>query len=199
MLHDRDGPAGHTPAHIRSGPLEPAIRQIRAPDWHPWSVDTDPVTPTTTTVIYADLVGYSAATEAHGDDTAAALALRLADLAETSCDPESGDRLVKSIGDAVLCVSTSPENGLRLAARLNQSVLSEHHFPSLRTGLCQGSVVERRGDIFGAVVNLAARLAELAGPGEMLATTEIADAAVRLEVPVSASRTSTTEEHPRAP
>lgn len=148
-------------------------------------MDTDLVTPTTTTVIFADLVGYSAATEAHGDDTAAALALRLADLAATSCDPEAGDRLVKSIGDAVLCVSTSPENGLRLAARLNQAVLSEDHFPSLRTGLCQGSVVARRGDIFGAVVNLAARLAELAQPGEVLATTAVADAAIRLEVPVS--------------
>lgn len=134
---------------------------------------------------FADLVGYSAATEAHGDETAAALALRLADLAATSCASESGDRLVKSIGDAVLCMSTNPENALRLAARLNQAVLAEHDFPLLRTGLCQGSVVERRDDIFGAVVNLAARIAELAEPGEVLATPEVADAAVRLEVPVS--------------
>lgn len=138
-----------------------------------------------TTVIYADLVGYSAATEAHGDETAAALALRLADLATASCAPKAGDRLVKSIGDAVLCSSANPENGVRLAARLNQAVLSEHHFPALRTGLCQGSVVERRADIFGAVVNLAARLAELCRPGEVLATTEVAEAAIRLEVPVS--------------
>ena len=148
-------------------------------------VDTEVVNPKTTTVIYADLVGYSAATEAHGDETAAALALRLADLAAASCAPEAGDRLVKSIGDAVLCSSTNPADGLRLAARLNQAVLNERHFPSLRTGLCEGAVVERRGDIFGAVVNLAARIAELAEPGEVLATIEVADAAVRLEVPVS--------------
>ncbi len=139
----------------------------------------------TTTVIFADLAGYSAATEAHGDETAATLALRLADLADMSCDHESGDRLVKSIGDAVLCMSTKPENALRLAARLDQAVLGEHHFPSLRTGLCEGSVVERRGDIFGAVVNLAARIAELAEPGEVLGTSTVADAAIRLGVPVS--------------
>lgn len=147
-------------------------------------MDTDPVTTGMTTVIYADLVGYSAATEAHGDETAAALALRLADLADISCAPEAGDRLVKSIGDAVLCSSTTLENGLRLAARLNQAVLSEHRFPSLRTGLCQGPVVERRGDIFGAAVNLAARVAEAAEPGEVLATSEVADAAVSLGIPV---------------
>lgn len=138
-----------------------------------------------TTVTYADLVGYSAATEAHGDEAAAALALRLADLAEISCAPQAGDRLVKSIGDAVLCASTTPENGLRLAARLNQAVLAEGRFPSLRTGLCQGPVVERRGDIFGAVVNLAARVAEMADPGEVLATPEVADVALALRIPVS--------------
>jgi class 3 adenylate cyclase len=134
------------------------------------------------TLVFGDLVGYSAATETHGDETAAVLALRLADLAEAACSPDAGDRLVKSIGDAVLCTASEPANGLRLAARLTEFVLGEPNFPELRTGLCHGPVVDRRGDVFGAAVNLASRIAEAAEPGEVLATAEIADVAVAMGI-----------------
>ncbi|MCB1283371.1 MAG: hypothetical protein R2689_05850 [Microthrixaceae bacterium] len=60
-----------------------------------------------------------------------------------------------------------------------------------RTGLCQGSFVERRGDILGAVASQAARIAKLAESEEVLGTPEEADAAVRLEVPISAITRST--------
>jgi class 3 adenylate cyclase len=41
--------------------------------------------------------------------------------------------------------------------------------PPLHIGLTAGPVVERDGDYFGRTVNLASRLSEVAGPGEILA------------------------------
>ena len=57
----------------------------------------------------ADLSGFSAAVEAHGDETAADLAATLSESASRSLG--DGDRLVKSMGDAVLvaCADPHPE------------------------------------------------------------------------------------------
>jgi adenylate cyclase len=110
------------------------------------------------TFVFVDLVGFAAATETHGDELAARLAIRLADIADGACQP--GDRLVKSIGDAVLCLSDSPETGLRLAAAIVQATTLEPSFPAVRTGLHHGTAVHRRGDVFGSSVNLACRPAD---------------------------------------
>src|SRR5262249_23132440 len=47
--------------------------------------------------------------------------------------------------------------------------------PQLRIGLAAGSVISRDGDYFGPVVNLASRLTELAGPGEVLIPASMRD------------------------
>jgi YHS domain-containing protein len=56
----------------------------------------------------------------------------------------------------------------------------EPDFPQARAGLHHGAAVEKRDDIFGAAVNLAARVASQAGGGEVLATSAVALAAAEL-------------------
>jgi adenylate cyclase len=46
-----------------------------------------------------------------------------------------------------------------------------------RTGLNHGPVLRRANDLFGSTVNVAARIAALASPGQMLATQPVADIA----------------------
>ena len=124
-----------------------------------------------------DLAGYTALTETHGDEHAADLAVHFADLALASLG--AGDRLVKPIGDAVLLASATLDAGLDLVDRLLRACAQLDGFPLARAGLHNGSAVERGGDMFGTAVNLAARVAGQAAGGQVLATTQVAEAARR--------------------
>lgn len=123
-------------------------------------------------IAFVDMAGFTALTEEQGDEDAAKLATRFADLARSVL--RNGDALIKTIGDAVLVTSPSAEGGVAFVERL---VTSAAGMPALRAGIHFGNVVERDGDIFGAAVNLAARVAAEAHPGEVLGTQPIAHAA----------------------
>lgn len=129
-----------------------------------------------------DLAGFTALTEAHGDDHAADIATEFADLARANLG--TGDRFVKAIGDAVLLASPGPEDGLRLVERILNDCQGKERFLVTRTGLHHGPAIERSGDFFGAAVNLTARLAAQASAGQVLSTTPVALAARELRMHV---------------
>lgn len=135
------------------------------------------------TIVFADLAGFTAATAVHGDEVAADLAGRLVECAQQALGP--GDRVVKSIGDAVMCAAVDPEAGIRLVQRLLDRAIDQPESPDLRVGLHHGPVVERDLDLFGATVNIAARVASRARAGQVLATSEVGDAAERIEFRVT--------------
>lgn len=127
------------------------------------------------TVLFIDLASFTIATATHGDDTAADLADRLVELTTSSLG--ATDLLVKGLGDAVMLVSRNSHDALVLAGRICARADHEKAFPLLRMGLHHGPVVQRNDDWFGTTVNVAARLAALSQPGEVLTTTAVADAA----------------------
>ena len=131
------------------------------------------------TFLFADLAGFTALTEAHGDVDAADVAARFTELARASLDPKS--TLVKTIGDEAMIVSPDPLSATRTALRLAAAVHEEERFPGLRAGMHAGTYVERGGDYFGAVVNVAARVAAHARSGQILCTRPVATAAGSLE------------------
>ena len=51
------------------------------------------------------------------------------------------------------------------------------HFPDVRVGVADGPATTRGGDWFGAPVNVASRVTEIARPGRILATEEVRDLA----------------------
>lgn len=122
-----------------------------------------------------DLAGFTALTEAHGDEHGADAAELFADLARRSL--AEGDELVKCIGDAVLLASPTPESGLALVRRILDECRAVDGFLITRTGLHHGSVIRRGDDYFGATVNLTARLAAHAAGGQVLATGLVAELA----------------------
>jgi adenylate cyclase len=119
--------------------------------------------PAAGTFVFADLAGYTALTARWGDDIAAEVAIALADVARHLA-AEHGGRLVKSMGDSVMLRAATAEAGVRLGIALAQAA------PALRArvGIHCGTAVEHDGDYFGLAVNLAARLAAQAAPGEVL-------------------------------
>lgn len=129
------------------------------------------------TILFADLAGFTALTEAHGDEPAVAVATRFAQLTESLLVDRA--LLVKTIGDAVMLAGADPRSVLDLGLDLQDAVRSEPDFPGVRVGLHAGPVVVRDGDRFGGTVNLAARVAAHARSGQVLGTQGIRDAADR--------------------
>lgn len=122
-----------------------------------------------------DLAGFTALTEAHGDEQAADTAVQFADVAEHALGPS--DALVKRIGDAVLLASATPADGIGLVRRILDECDKLNLFPATRTGLHHGSAVRRGDDYFGAAVNLTARVAAQAAGGQVICTEPVAEAA----------------------
>jgi adenylate cyclase len=121
------------------------------------------------TFIFADLSGFTALTEVHGDEEAADLVAKFsAEVGELLV--EHAAERVKTIGDAVMIRSEDPALAMKLGLRIVHQVGRQHGFPSVRVGMHTGPAVERGGDWFGATVNLAARVSGAASGGEVLLT-----------------------------
>lgn len=131
------------------------------------------------TFLFADIAGFTALTEAHGDEEAAELVADFA-LAVTSELPASGS-YVKTIGDALMLRIDDPAEAVRFGLRITHEVMRDHGAPAIRIGMHYGSAVTRGDDYFGAAVNLAARVASVAVGGEVLVSGETAAAAPRLD------------------
>jgi class 3 adenylate cyclase/YHS domain-containing protein len=132
---------------------------------------------------FVDLAGFTALTEEQGDFDAADVATRFAALARGAL--AKGDRLIKTLGDAVLVTSPEPGAALDLVERLLAAAVADKRLPALRVGLNHGSAIERDGDVFGAAVNLAARVVAEAYAGEVLATSVVAEVAKERGIPVA--------------
>jgi adenylate cyclase len=117
------------------------------------------------TVCFADLVGFTRLGEAVPPEELENLANRLSALARDVAAPPVS--FIKTIGDAVMFVSTDAAALLRAALELLTNAEKED-LPQLRVGLAAGSAVRRAGDWFGAPVNLASRVTSVSRPGAVL-------------------------------
>lgn len=126
------------------------------------------------TFLFADLAGFTALTEAHGDEDAAKVVDRFGTLTATALVGDA--RLVKTIGDAVMIVAGDAAAAVTTALRLAEAAQTEPGFPGVRMGLHLGPVLERSSDYLGATVNLAARVTAFARSGQILCTEAVADA-----------------------
>ena len=128
----------------------------------------------TVSILFADLVGFTRLGEAVPPEELEKLASRLGDLARELSSPPV--HFVKTIGDAVMLVSTTPAALLDVALALVESTDTEDDFPRLRVGIASGQAVSRLGDWFGSPVNLASRVTGAARPGTVLAAEATRDA-----------------------
>jgi len=124
------------------------------------------------TLLIADLSGYTALTETHGPVHASEVVLRFGRMAEASLEP--GVAIVDRIGDQVLCAGESTTAVLDSALSLFAAAEAEAGFLAIQAGIHRGRVVEREGRLFGAPLNLTARLASHARAGQLLCSAQVA-------------------------
>ncbi|HYH27272.1 MAG TPA: adenylate/guanylate cyclase domain-containing protein, partial [Actinomycetota bacterium] len=120
---------------------------------------------------FLDVSGYTALTEARGDEAAAALVATLTAVVRRVSGPHGG-RVVKRLGDGIMFHFRDPSKAV-LAALEMVELVPQAGLPPAHVGVDAGPVVAQDGDYFGRTVNVASRIADRAGPGEVLVTAEV--------------------------
>jgi adenylate cyclase len=128
---------------------------------------------------FLDLVGYTRLTEEHGDAAAAELAGSLAGVVQ-GVSQRHGGRPVKWLGDGVMFYFPDPGQAVRSSLEMVAETGSAG-LPPAHVGLHAGPVVQQDGDYFGRTVNVASRVAGLAGEDEVLVTDDLVEVAGKLE------------------
>ncbi len=107
--------------------------------------------------------------------------LNLVDRVMTQVLPGSGGRLVKSVGDGMLLEFGDIRSAASAATAIqHESAQASPGLPAdkqifLRMGIEFGDVIVGHHDVYGCGVNLAARLATLAGPNEIVISAQVRD------------------------
>jgi class 3 adenylate cyclase len=133
-----------------------------------------PEPPSPPAIVFVDLTGFTRLTREHGDESAVAAATSLQRNADATATRHGG-RLVKLLGDGAMLRFTGASVGVEAALDLVDT-MSDEGALSPHAGVHTGPVIERDLDMFGATVNLASRIADVAGPGEVLASEAVVDA-----------------------
>lgn len=136
---------------------------------------TEPVVETRTgAVLFTDLVGFTEYTEGEGDVAALGVLEHQTSLMTGVVEHRADARIVKELGDGLMVWFPDPFDGLDGALAMLLAVDAARRaddFPvAIRMGLHVGEVLPRGNDLVGATVNVAARIAALAGPCELLAS-----------------------------
>jgi len=134
------------------------------------------------TVVFADLVGSTGIFERLGDETAGRFVTQLTTALSKTCEQHNG-RVVKLLGDGLFVVFAREADAIDACVAIQQRLVEKPVYPGgmgspvqMQMGVESGEVVEIEGDCYGDAVNSAARLADLAGADQILATQRVRDA-----------------------
>jgi class 3 adenylate cyclase len=118
-------------------------------------------------ILFADIAGSTALTEQLGDDAFRARAREL-DTALRAAIKEAGGTPVegKVMGDGVMATFPSARQAIGGAVRC--STLGDAAGLPLHLGIHAGDVIREENTVYGGAVNIAARIADAAPPGEIL-------------------------------
>ncbi len=132
-------------------------------------------------VLFTDIVGSTSYFDRYGDTAGLALLRRHADLASEVIRQGDG-RVVKTIGDSVLADFPDAVAAVRAAveiqrrqAAVNETLADFERF-YVRIGVHFGVAYRSNVDVFGDVVNLAARITKRTGPGQILVSRAVQEA-----------------------
>jgi adenylate cyclase len=123
-------------------------------------------------VMFTDLEGFTRYTARQGDDAASSLLVEHHRVVGPLIRSRGG-RIVKRLGDGLLITYPGAEAALLAGLEL---VDAERSPLRLRAGLHLGDVLTVADDVIGHVVNVAARVTEMARGGEVLVTHEVREA-----------------------
>jgi class 3 adenylate cyclase len=126
------------------------------------------------TLLFADVSGSTRLFEQRGDVVARQLISQVLEGLSAICRKHDG-RVIKTIGDEIMCAIPTAMDGVDAAVAMQRHVAADptciaNHL-AIRIGLHYGEcLVEDDGDVYGDVVNTAARMAKLAGREQIVTT-----------------------------
>jgi class 3 adenylate cyclase len=133
-------------------------------------------------ILFTDLEGSTAMVQRLGDDGAMAL-LRIHDSIIRGALRRHAGLEVKHTGDGIMASFGSVQSALACAVAIQQGFAAHNasHPESplrVRVGMSAGEPVAERDDLFGAAVQLAARLCDYASPGVIVVSSVVRDLAI---------------------
>lgn len=137
---------------------------------------------TPVTILFSDIKGSTSYFERKGDVEGLAMLERHNNLLLPCIEGNNG-RLVKTIGDALMTEFRDPVDALRAAVQMQNALLedgkgrTESEQIHIRIGVHTGLALMRGNDVFGDVVNAAARVQSKALPDQILITDSLVPAA----------------------
>jgi len=130
-------------------------------------------------LLVADLSGYTALTEAHGNISAAKVVNRYIEIAEESLYEST--TLIERVGDEILIAGTDAADIIKTALKLVHKIETEPFFPTVHAGIHAGKVLEQKGHYFGSALNIASRVASHARSCQVLCTKAVTEMAGEME------------------
>ncbi len=124
-----------------------------------------------TAFAFLDLTGYTRLTEERGDEAAAELGTNLTQLVQSVVGRRDG-KAVKWLGDGVMFSFRDPVAAVLATVEIGRRT-GDVGLPPAHAGIAVGPVIFQDGDYFGRTVNLAARLAGVAEPGQTLVDSQV--------------------------
>ncbi|WP_174262045.1 adenylate/guanylate cyclase domain-containing protein [Mycobacterium gallinarum] len=122
------------------------------------------------TIVFTDLVGFSAWSLSAGDDATLKLLRRVSQVVEPPL-LEAGGQIVKRMGDGIMAVFLRPTTAVAAAVKAREAVKSldvDGYTPRMRVGIHTGRPQRIGSDWLGIDVNIAARVMERATRGELV-------------------------------
>ncbi len=134
-----------------------------------------------TTIVAADVAGYSRLTAADEAGTLASLRAHRSEFIDPKIAAYRG-RIANTAGDSLLIEFPSVSDALRCAVEVQRGMAERNRLVPedrrvvFRLGVNLGDVVQQDGDLLGAGVNVAARLEAIAPPGRICVSEVVKDA-----------------------
>lgn len=168
------GPRAAARAADRLLEREAATREVSLGALQVWQALTERVSGrpanAEVTLVFTDLVGFSAWSLSAGDDATLRLLRRVAQVVEPPL-LEYGGHIVKRMGDGLMAVFADPTTAVRSAIAAREAVKAldvDGYTPRMRVGVHTGRPQRIGSDWLGIDVNLAARVMERATRGELV-------------------------------
>lgn len=142
--------------------------------------------PGTRTIFFTDIVGSTALTQRVGDDGILAL-LEVHDRIVRGALATNHGAEVKHTGDGIMASFVSAVSAVRCGMDVLKTIATERDASAplrVRVGIAAGEPIERANDLFGATVQLAARLCQHAEPEQILISNAVAELCVGKMLPI---------------
>jgi class 3 adenylate cyclase/predicted Ser/Thr protein kinase len=135
----------------------------------------------TLTVLFTDVAGSTSFFERNGDTAGLAMIHRHDELATGAVQRHNG-RVIKTIGDSAMAEFPDPSSAVRAGVEIERQFLElnltlpENQRVDVRIGIHSGVGFRKGNDVFGDVVNVAARIVKRTAPGQILISRAVYEA-----------------------